>query len=85
MATCLTSERKNSEDLPLHIYFISELSLNLSKECQFFDNEYFLKNISSFINDGSEDSEQSDEISPIQADEYRLFNFCVFITYLCQR
>lgn len=82
LAECLTSERENSELLHLHIYFIAELSLNLSKECQFFDNEYFLKAISSILN---KDSEQADTIAPVEADKYRLFNFCVLINYLCQR
>lgn len=85
LAVCLTSERENSELLDLHIYFISEFSLNLSKECQFFDNEYFLKAISLIINNEVNDSEHSDPITPIEAAEYRLFNFCVLINYLCQR
>lgn len=85
LAVCLTSERENSELLDLHIYFISEFSLNLSKECQFFDNEYFLKAVSSIINLVEEDSVQSESITPIEAIEYRLFNFCVLINYLCQR
>lgn len=87
LAVCLTSdERENSELLDLHIYFIIEFSLNLAKELQFFDNEYFLKAISAIINnEKKESSEQSDSIAPIEASEYRLFNFCVLINYLCQR
>ena len=85
LAVCLTSERDNYELLDLHIYFISELSLNLSKECQFFDNELFLQKISSILNNETQDSEQSDGISPIESGEYRLINFCILINYLCQR
>ena len=81
--TCLTSKKEDVEINNIHVYFISELSLNLTKECQFFDNEYFLKCISSSIN--GQDIDQNDSIIPVKGQEFKLVNFCILINYLCQR
>lgn len=82
-ASCLTSQSQDNEIINLHLYFISELSLTLTKECQFFDNEYFLKCISSSIN--GQEIDQMESIAPINAQELRLINFCILVNYLCQR
>lgn len=82
-STCLVSKSEDAEILSLHTYFITELSLNLTKECQFFDNEYFLKCISSSIN--GQEIDQMEAISPVEALEFKLVNFCILINYLCQR
>lgn len=79
-AECLTSQ---SELIDLHIYFISEFSLTLTKECQFYDNECFLKCVSSLIN--GKECDQSEGIAPIESEQFRLFNFCVLMNYLCQK
>lgn len=83
-ATCLISKKEDVEINNIHVYFISELSLNLTKECQFFDNEYFLKCMSSSIN--GQDVDQNDSIVvPVEAQGFKLVNFCILINYLCQR
>jgi hypothetical protein len=82
-STCLTSKIENAEFTSVHSYFISEISLNLTKECQFFDNEYFLKCVSSSLN--GQDVDQNDSIVPVEAQEFKLVNFCILINYLCQR
>lgn len=82
-STCLTLKSENAEITNTHVYFISEVSLNLTKECQFFDNEHFLKCISSCLN--GQDVDQNDSIAPIESQEFKLVNFCILINYLCQR
>lgn len=82
-ATCLISKKENVEMNNIHVYFISELSLNLTKECQFFDNEYFLKCISSSVN--GQNFDENDGIIPVEAQEFKLVNFCILVNYLCQR
>lgn len=73
------------EAFDLHTYFLAELSLTLVKESQFSDNEHFLTAISTFINGSSNEGSQSEYISPLDKPEYRLFNFCILMHYLCQR
>lgn len=85
LATCLTNDHNNHDILDLHVYFVAEISLNLANECQFFDNEIFLRAFSEIINEGNQESEIAVSIIPIAAVEYRLFNFCVLINFLCQR
>lgn len=82
-ANCLTSQREEPEIVALHAFFISEFSLNLTKECQFYDNELFLKAVSYAVN--GQEIDQTDSIVPIEVQEFRLFNFCVLLNYLCQR
>lgn len=82
-ASCLTAKCEDPEIVGLHVFFISELSLNLTKECQFYDNEIFLKAVSAAIN--GKEIDQADSIAPIDSQEFRLFNFCVLTNYLCQR
>ena len=81
-AACLTSSTE-SEIVDLHNYFIAEFSLTLTKECQFYDNEIFLRLISSFVN--GKECDQTESIAPIESEQFHLFNFCVLMNYLCQR
>lgn len=82
-ASCLAAKSQDSEIINVHLYFISELSLNLTKECQFYDNEYFLKCVSSSIT--GQEIDQMESITPIDVQELRLVNFCILLHYLCQR
>ena len=82
-ASCLTAKSQDAEIINLHLYFISELSLNLTNRCQFFDNEYFLKCISSSIN--GQKIDHLENIAPIDVQELRIVNFCILMNYLCQR
>lgn len=79
----LASERTCHDFVNIHIYFLVELSVNLMKEGQFYDNEYFLRMFSEIIN--AKEADQSETISPIEIPEFKLFNFCLLLNYLCQR
>lgn len=83
LSILLASERTCHDFVNIHIYFLVELSVNLMKEGQFYDNEYFLRMFSEIIN--AKEDDQSETISPIEIPEFKLFNFCLLLNYLCQR
>ena len=82
-SNCLSADRQIPDLISLHAYFLADLSLNLIKAGQFYDNECFLKTFSSTINGA--DVDNAEMIAPIESEDLRLFNLCVLLNYLCQR